>query len=161
MRRGRWKRPTRLDKHTFLPRTMGQCLRDQKLPQSTTPNPALHVTAAPAGAAGLTMGNVARGRGVTTSHERRGSAWARAPPAGRQGRFVPARQGRPGPALLLQRSDSTSSLPFPRYTVTARKKKKPTKENIPHPLSWPRNFLSLLAFYPLLYIRILFLSSTV
>lgn len=97
------------------------------------PHPALHVTAAREPAAGLTMRDVARGRGVNTSHERRGSAWARAPPAGPQGRIVPARQGRPGPALLLQRSGSTSSLPFPRYTVTARKKKNPPKKTSPTP----------------------------
>lgn len=114
------------------------------------PHPALHVTAAPPPAAPLTKGGVARGRGVNTAHERRGSAWARAPPAGRQGRIVPAHQGRPGPALLLQRCSSTSSLPFPRYTVTARKKKKtPPKKTSPTPCLG-LGILSLLAFYPLL-----------
>lgn len=107
-------------------------------------HPALHVTAAHARARRPTKGGAARGRGrrANSARQGRGLARARAPPAGQPGRIVPARQGRPGPALLLQRSSRTSSLPLPRYTVTARKKKK-------NPPPWPRNFISLLAFNPL------------
>lgn len=109
-------------------------------------HPALHVTAAHARARRPTKGGAAQGRGrrANSARQGRGLARARAPPAGRPGRIVPARQGRPGPALLLQRSSRTSSLPLPRYTVTARKKK---KKNTPPP--WPRHFISLLAFNPL------------
>lgn len=91
-------------------------------------HPALHVTAAHARARRPTKGGAARGRGrrANSARQGRGLARARAPPAGQPGRIVPARQG---PALLLQRSSRTSSLPLPRYTVTARKKKK--KKTLP------------------------------